>query len=157
VFPPRCDRQHAAAQPPLRDRAGDDGQNPQDLAKAEIVLVGVSRSGKTPLATYLSVLGWRVANVPLIKGFDPPEELFQIERRRVVGLNIEPDQLLIYRKDRQRRMGNPGPDEYTNLASIYEEVEAARRMFRKHGFTVIQVTDRPIEASAARIMALFTM
>jgi len=138
-------------------RTHDDGQNPQDLAKAEIVLVGVSRSGKTPLATYLSVLGWRVANVPLIKGFDPPEELFQIDQRRVIGLNIEPDQLLVYRKDRQRRMGNPGPDEYTNLGSIYEEVEAARRIFRKHGFTVIQVANKPIEASAAQIMALFTM
>jgi regulator of PEP synthase PpsR (kinase-PPPase family) len=137
-------------------RTHDDGQNPQDLAKAEIVLVGVSRSGKTPLATYLSVLGWKVANVPLIKGFDPPEELFQIDHRRVIGLNIEPDQLLIYRKERQRRMGQRGPDEYTNLASIYEEVEAARRVFRKHRFSVIQVTNRPIEANAAQVMEFIT-
>ncbi len=138
-------------------KAHDDGQNPQDLHLAEIVVVGVSRSGKTPLAVYLSVLGWKVANVPLVKGFDPPKELFQIDNRRVIGLNIEPDQLLIYRKKRQLRLDRLRSYEYTNLTSIYEEVEAARRMFQRYKFFSIEVTNKPIEMIADEIIELMTV
>lgn len=85
--------------------AHDDGLRASELPLAEIVLVGVSRSGKTPLSMYLSVLGWKVANVPWIKDIDLPPELLEIDRRRVVALSIEPGQLVAYRQWRQRRLG----------------------------------------------------
>jgi regulator of PEP synthase PpsR (kinase-PPPase family) len=136
--------------------AHDDGQNPQDLQDADIILVGVSRLGKTPLSMYLSVLGWKVANVPFIKGMDLPPELFRIDHRRVIGLGINPDQLLYYRKIRRRRMGRLGPDKYDDPISIEEEIEAARRIFRRHKFSIIDVTNRPIETSADEVIQLIT-
>ncbi|GAB4540811.1 MAG: pyruvate, water dikinase regulatory protein [Anaerolineae bacterium] len=134
----------------------DDGKNPQGWPQAEIVLVGVSRVGKTPLSMYLSVLGWKVANIPLVPGLPPPTSLFQLDRRRVVGLDIEPGQLVIHRQQRQRHLGAPGPSAYTDPQSIYEELEAARRIFQQGGFTVVDVTDKPIETSADEIISRVT-
>lgn len=136
--------------------AHDDGKNPEGWPQADIVLVGVSRVGKTPLSMYLSVLGWKVANVPLVMGLPPPPDLFQLDRRRVIGLNIEPGQLLVHRQQRQRRLGAPGPSAYTDPAAIYEEVEAARQVFRQGGFSIIDVTDKPIETSADEIIERVT-
>jgi regulator of PEP synthase PpsR (kinase-PPPase family) len=136
--------------------AHDDGQNPQALQDADIILVGVSRIGKTPLSMYLSVLGWKVANVPFIKGVDLPPELFTIDHHRVIGLSINPDQLLFYRKVRRRRMGRLGPEEYDDPISIEEEVDAARRIFQRHKFTMIDVTNKPIETSADEVIQLLT-
>jgi len=136
--------------------AHDDGQKPQDLVKAEIVLIGVSRLGKTPLSMYLSVLGWKVANVPFIEGMDLPPELFQIDHLRVIGLIIDPDQLLYYRKSRQRRMGTGTTSKYADLKTIYEEIKAVRRLYQRHGFSIIDVTNKSIEASADEVIALIT-
>ncbi len=136
--------------------AHDDGKNPYDWPLAEMVLVGVSRVGKTPLSMYLSVLGWKVANVPLVMELPPPPELFQLDRRRVIGLSIEPGQLLFHRQQRQRHLGAPGPSAYTDPATIYEEMEAARQVFQRGGFSVIDVTDKPIETSADEIIELIT-
>jgi regulator of PEP synthase PpsR (kinase-PPPase family) len=136
--------------------AHDDGQNPQDLQDADIILFGVSRLGKTPLSMYLSVLGWKVANVPFIKGMDLPSELFTIDHRRIIGLSINPDQLLFYRKARRRRMGRLGPDKYDDPISIDEEIDAARRIFRRHNFSIIDVTNKPIETSADEVIKLIT-
>jgi regulator of PEP synthase PpsR (kinase-PPPase family) len=136
--------------------AHDDGKNPEGWPQADIMLVGVSRVGKTPLSMYLSVLGWKVANVPLVMGLRPPPELFQLDRRRVIGLNIEPGQLLVHRQQRQRRLGAPGPSAYTDPAAIHEEVEAARQVFRRGGFSIIDVTDKPIETSADEIIERIT-
>jgi regulator of PEP synthase PpsR (kinase-PPPase family) len=136
--------------------AHDDGQNRDGWPQAEIVLTGVSRVGKTPLSMYLSVLGWKVANVPLVKGVSPPSELFQLDRRRVIGLSIEPGQLVIHRQQRQSRLGAPGPSAYTDAAAIYEELEAAQQIFQRGGFTVVDVTDKPIETSADEIIERVT-
>jgi regulator of PEP synthase PpsR (kinase-PPPase family) len=136
--------------------AHDDGRRPEGWPLADIILVGPSRVGKTPLGMYLSVLGWKVANVPLVMGLAPPAELFQLDPRRVIGLTIEPGQLLGHRQQRQRRLGAPGPTAYTDPATIYEEVEAARQVFKQGGFSAIDVTDKPIEASADEIIALIT-
>lgn len=134
----------------------DDGKNPHEWPLAEIVLVGVSRVGKTPLSMYLSVRGWKVANVPLLKDVLPPAELFQLDRRRVVGLTIEPGQLVVYREQRQQRLGAPGGSAYTNPAELYEEVEVVRRLCRRGGFAVVDVTDKPIEESADEVIASVT-
>jgi regulator of PEP synthase PpsR (kinase-PPPase family) len=136
--------------------AHDDGRNPNGWPLADVVLVGPSRVGKTPLSMYLSVLGWQVANVPLVMGLAPPAELFQLDPRRVIGLNIEPGQLLGHRQQRQRRLGAPGPTAYTDPAAIYEEIEAARRVFKQGSFSTVDVTDKPIEVSADEIIALIT-
>jgi regulator of PEP synthase PpsR (kinase-PPPase family) len=128
--------------------AHDDGQHSEGWPEAEIVLVGVSRVGKTPLSMYLSVLGWKVANVPLIPGIDPPATLFQLDPRRVIGLLMDPLRLVSHRRERQRRLGAPGLEAYTNLGAVAEEMEAARHLCRSGGFTTIDVTDKPIEASA---------
>jgi regulator of PEP synthase PpsR (kinase-PPPase family) len=134
----------------------DDGKNPQGWPEAEIVLAGVSRVGKTPLSMYLSVLGWKVANVPLVMGVTPPPGLFDLDRRRVFGLTIEAGQLLVHRQQRQRALGAPGPSDYTDPAAIYEELEAARQVCRRGGFSTVDVTDKPIETSADEIVERVT-
>jgi regulator of PEP synthase PpsR (kinase-PPPase family) len=134
----------------------DDGRDPSGWPEAEIVLVGVSRVGKTPTSMYLSVLGWKAANVPLIPEVDPPAALFQLDPRRVIGLSMDPTRLVFHRQERRRRLGAPGLEAYTDLGAVTEEVEAARRLFRRAGFTAIDVTDKPIEASAHDVIALIT-
>lgn len=133
-------------------RAQDDGQNPERWKEAEIVLAGVSRTGKTPLSMYLSFLGWKVANIPIVLGLPPRKELFDLEPGKAVGLTIEPGQLLIHRQHRQKRLGTRGPSNYTDPEKVYEEVEYARLLFRKRGFYIVDVTDKPIETMADEVI-----
>jgi [pyruvate, water dikinase]-phosphate phosphotransferase / [pyruvate, water dikinase] kinase len=130
----------------------DDGQRVRDLELAEIVLVGVSRVGKTPLSMYLATQGWKAANVPLVKGVSPPAELFEIDNRRVVGLTIEPGQLIGHRRARQQRLGTTASTAYTSPEAIFDEVEFARDVFRQGQFVTIDVTDRPIEETAEEVI-----
>ncbi len=136
--------------------AHDDGKDPQGWNQAEIVLAGVSRVGKTPLSLYLSVLGWKVANAPLLPGIPPPQALFELDRRRVIGLTMEAGQLLIHRQIRQNRLGAPGPTFYTDPPAVHQEIQGACRMLKKHGITVLNVTDKPIETTADEVMNLMT-
>lgn len=136
--------------------AHDDGKDPAGWRQAEILLVGVSRTGKTPLSLYLAVLGWKVANYPLVAGVEPPPDLFEIDSKRVIGLTIEPGQLLLHRQQRQMRLGAAGPSLYIDPESIYEEVQAARRLFRRSGFSVLDVTDKPIETIADEVIRLIS-
>ena len=136
--------------------AHDDGQRPHEMYRAEIILAGVSRAGKTPLAMYLSTRGWRTANVPLVPQLDPPDELFAVDPRRVVGLDIDAGQLLAYRQRRQRTLGLRAPSPYTDPEALYEEVAFARRVFQRGGFNIIDITDRPIEESADAVIARVT-
>jgi regulator of PEP synthase PpsR (kinase-PPPase family) len=134
----------------------DDGRNPKDWPQAEIMLVGVSRSGKTPLSMYLSVLGWKVANVPLFTDIPLPPELLQLDRRRLVGLYIEPGQLMAHRQERQKRLGAGSLSDYVDPQQIYDEVETLRKFFRRNGFAIINVTDKSLEESADEVVALVT-
>jgi hypothetical protein len=134
--------------------AHDDGQQPTGWPQADLVLAGVSRSGKTPLSMYLAVLGWKVVNVPLVPEVPPPPELFKLDRRRVVGLTIRPDQLIVFREQRYARLGLAAPIDYIDPRLIGEEVQAALRVFRRGRFAVIDVTDKPIETSADEIIKL---
>ncbi len=131
--------------------AHDDGCHPEGWRQANIVLVGVSRVGKTPISLYLASLGWKVANVPLIGG-EPPPELFQLYRRRVVGLTIDPDQLLVHRRWRERRLKVSLSESYSNPLKLREELEAARRVFLQGGFAVVDITNKPVEVSAKEIL-----
>jgi hypothetical protein len=136
--------------------AHDDGQRPETWTQAEILLLGVSRSGKTPLSLYLSVLGWKVANLPLVPGLELPPELFQVKREKVLGLKIEPGQLLAFRQQRQQRLGVAGASEYTNPERIYAELEYARSIYQRGGFRTIDVTDKPIESAADEIIRMIS-
>jgi regulator of PEP synthase PpsR (kinase-PPPase family) len=131
----------------------DDGRNLQDLDLADVILTGVSRVGKTPLSIYLSVLGWKVANVPLARELPPPPELFSVDRRRVVGLTIDIDILAQHRHWRQLGSAMHG---YTAPDLLEEEILAARRIFRQGGFAVVNVTNKPIEETADQVIALIS-
>lgn len=130
----------------------DDGKNPEGWAQAEAVLVGVSRVGKTPLSVYLAVLGWKVANYPLVPQIPIPKQLFKLDPRRVIGLTIEPGQLIQYRQQRQQRLGVTTTSAYMDPKAVYEEVSEAIKIFRRGGFTIVNMTDKTIELGADEII-----
>ena len=130
----------------------DDGKRVHELAQAEIVLTGVSRVGKTPLSMYLSTMGWKVANIPLVKSLQPPQVLFEIDYRRVIGLTIEPGQLVAFRKRRGQSIGLVSSSAYMAPVELVDELEFAREVFRRGHFTTVDITDKPIEESADEII-----
>lgn len=134
----------------------DDGKNQEGWPQAEVVLVGVSRSGKTPLSVYLAVLGWKVANIPLVPEIPVPQALFDLDPHRVVGLTIDSEQLLMFRRLRQMRLGVQGFTPYTDLEAIQEELHQAQRVFRRGNFHMINMTDKTIEQGADEIIRKLT-
>jgi hypothetical protein len=132
----------------------DDGQHIEELGEAEIVLVGVSRTGKTPLSIFLAYRGWRVANVPLVSGMDLPPEISAMPRRRVVALIANPGRLALLRQSRTDRMG-VRPLGYANLDHVKQEIAYAYEVFDRHrDWPVVDVTNKSIEESAAEILSL---
>jgi regulator of PEP synthase PpsR (kinase-PPPase family) len=123
------------------------------LEAADVVLVGVSRTSKTPLSIYLGYLGWKAANVPVVKGIEPPRELFEIDQSKIVGLTINPERLAEIRADRAKRMGGNNR-RYKDLLEIYEELEEATALHRRLGCPVIEISELSIEETAARIIAM---
>ncbi|MDO9614709.1 MAG: pyruvate, water dikinase regulatory protein [Bacteroidota bacterium] len=130
----------------------DDGLQPQKLHKAEIILTGVSRSGKTPLSVYLAMYGWKVANIPLVNGIDPPKELFEVDPHRVFGLSISPGHLISHRIKRLRSLGNPENANYVDEQLVMKEIRNANFIFEKGGFTILNVSNKPVETSANEIL-----
>ena len=134
----------------------DDGAEPRNLPKSDLVLVGISRTSKTPLSTYLAQRGLKVANVPLVLGIDPPEELAQVDDRKVFGLIIQPDILMRIRQARLKHLGMSNESDYGKRNHIEHEINYAREVFRKHpNWPVIDVTNRAIEETAADIMRIY--
>ena len=131
----------------------DDGVAPQGLKDADIVLVGVSRSSKTPLSMYLGYLGYKTANVPVVKGIAPPKELWEIDPAKVVGLTIDATALAGIRSRRVRDMRS-SKRRYADLNHIYEELEEAEAVHRRLGCPVIEVSNLAIEETARRIIRL---
>jgi hypothetical protein len=135
----------------------DDGRNIHDLDRAEIVLVGVSRTSKTPLSFYLGYRGWKVANVPIILGVDPPKELLNLPRGRAVGLIVRAERLAELRKVRAARMGT-APKGYADLDHIRAEMDYAFRIFElRKDWPLVDVTTKSIEEAAAEIVTLLGM
>ncbi len=130
----------------------DDGLSPERLHQAEIILTGVSRSGKTPLSVYLAMYGWKVANVPLVNGIDPPKELFEIDSQRVFGLNISAGNLISHRIKRLRSLNNTENTNYVDERMVQLEIRNANFIFEKGNFTVLNVSNKPIETSANEIL-----
>jgi regulator of PEP synthase PpsR (kinase-PPPase family) len=129
----------------------DDGVG-RGLHDADIVLVGVSRTSKTPLSIYLGYLGHKAANVPVVKGIEPPKELFDVDPRKIVGLTIDPNRLAEIRKARVRTMGAARNRQYAELLEIYEELEEAAKLHRRLGCPVIDISERSIEETAQRVL-----
>ena len=133
----------------------DDGLSGEGLEDAEIVLIGVSRTGKTPLSMYLGYLGYKTANVPLVRGIQPPANLFRIDASKVVGLTIDPDRLAKIRGRRLRAIGGAGVrDGYAELNRIFEELDEAAAVQRRLGCPVVDVTNIALEEAANRVIDL---
>ena len=130
----------------------DDGLSPAKLHKAEIILTGVSRSGKTPLSVYLAMYGWKVANIPLVNGIQPPEELFKVDPQRVFGLSISPGQLISHRMKRLVSINNTENTNYVDERMVAQEIRNANFIFEKGGFTVLNVSNKPVETTANEIL-----
>jgi regulator of PEP synthase PpsR (kinase-PPPase family) len=132
----------------------DDGKSVHDLDKAEIVLVGVSRTSKTPLSIYLAYRGWRVANVPITLNIEPPVNLFQLPKRRVVGLVVKPERLVELRRARTEHMGIRSLG-YADLDYVRKELTFAYQLFeRRRDWPLVDVTAKPIEEAASEVVAL---
>jgi regulator of PEP synthase PpsR (kinase-PPPase family) len=134
----------------------DDGQGGQDLDRADVVLVGVSRTSKTPTSIYLAHRGVRAANVPLVAGREPPEKLFQLKNVLVVGLTVSPDRLLSIRRNRLLSLNENRESVYVDTDAVREEIIQARRLYERHGWPVIDVTRRSVEETAAAVMNLLS-
>lgn len=130
----------------------DDGQEVRNLHKADIVLVGVSRTSKTPLSMYLAHKGWKVANVPLVGGIEPPAELMQVDPSRVAGLLIDPQRLVELRAARLRNLGQDPRTAYADYDRIEEELQFAKRLFRRHPWVTVNVTGKAVEETANEVL-----
>jgi regulator of PEP synthase PpsR (kinase-PPPase family) len=131
----------------------DDGKEPRNFKKADLVLVGVSRTSKTPLSTLLAQRGLKVANLPLVLGVSPPPELAEAAQDRIVGLTIGIDQLCGIRQARLRGLGMPSETNYAMREHVRRELDFASELFRKHPeWTVVDVTGRAIEETAVIIL-----
>ena len=132
----------------------DDGQRVNELSNAEIVLIGVSRTFKTPLTIYLAVNGWLVGNIPLILGVEPPPILFDLPVGKVFCLTAEPHRLAMLRKVREEYLGG-ATGEYANIDAIRRELSYANRIFNSQpDWPVIRVSNKPIEEIASEILTL---
>lgn len=135
----------------------DDGMRYEELHKAEIVLVGVSRTFKTPLSIYLAFKGWFVANVPIVLGIEPPEELFSLPEGRVICLTNNATNLSTLRHSRLERLGT-GSGDYANPGFVQKELSYAHSVFnRQRNWPVVKVTNKPIEEIASEILAIINV
>lgn len=134
--------------------AHDDGRNPQDLPDADIVLIGVSRTSKTPLSIYLSQQGYKVANIPLDPSTEPPSEVYKVDRTRLFGLMTSAEVLIGIRK---RRIGSANfvAPRYADPEYVYEDLEKSRALMRKLGCIVVHTENRAVEETAQEILRYF--
>ena len=132
----------------------DDGRRTEDLHLADIVLVGVSRTSKTPLSIYLANQGWKVANVPLVLGVEPPRNLFSLPKRKVIALTINPERLVSLREVRAERLKTKRGG-YADLGTIRQEIAYVYELLdRRRDWPLLDMTAKPIEEAAAEIEAI---
>lgn len=132
----------------------DDGKDPRGLLRADIVLLGVSRTSKTPVGLYLAHHRFRVANIPLVPEVELPEELFLLDRSRIVGLTINARKLYEIRQERLKSIGLHGPANYGEMDRIRHELEFARRAFQQLDCPVIDVSNKAVEETANEVLEL---
>ncbi|MBI5025965.1 MAG: kinase/pyrophosphorylase [Nitrospirae bacterium] len=134
----------------------DDGKMPEGLKLADLILAGLSRTGKTPLSTYLAHQGWKVANVPLHSSMDPPEELFRVEQRRIFGLIINVESLVKLREARLKQLGLAPYAKYADPVTVADEIEWCKDFFKQNPrWRVLDISNRAIEETAASILRAY--
>jgi regulator of PEP synthase PpsR (kinase-PPPase family) len=136
--------------------AHDDGQSSWDYNEADVILVGVSRTSKTPTCIYLANRGIKAANVPIVPDFPVPPELLAAKRPLVIGLTKDPNQLIQVRRNRLRMLSQQEETDYVDPDLVRKEVLQARRLCGQHGWPIIDVSRRSIEETAATIMQMLT-
>lgn len=133
----------------------DDGQkNDRDIAKADVILVGVSRTSKTPTCIYLANRGVKAANVPYVPGIPFPEKIIELKKPMFVALTAAPERLIDIRRNRLQQLGEIRSTDYLDEERVQEEVREARRFYNRMGWPIIDVTRRSIEETAAEILGL---
>lgn len=134
--------------------AHDDGQLPQDLNTADIVILGISRTSKTPTSIYLAQRGYKTANLPLVPSIELPAHLTEPHTAFVVGLVASPERIAEIRRNRVQLLADRNLDDYVDRAQIANEIAYSRRLCAKHGWPVIDVTRKSVEETAATIISL---
>ncbi|GGZ37563.1 phosphoenolpyruvate synthase regulatory protein [Echinicola pacifica] len=134
----------------------DDGRSLASLQKADIVLIGVSRTSKTPLSIYLAYHNYLVVNIPLVSVHSIPAHIFKISPKKIIGLTIHPDRLSQIRTERNTNMGVAGDSAYADMHQILEELELADSLMKKLGCPIIDVSNKAVEETAEIIMKLTT-
>jgi [pyruvate, water dikinase]-phosphate phosphotransferase / [pyruvate, water dikinase] kinase len=133
----------------------DDGQLPDDLDTADVVLVGVSRTSKTPTSIYLANRGVKTANIPLVPGMSVPPQLDKVKQALVVGLTASPERIVQIRQNRLLGLkAHRDDDQYIDRQAVAEEIAFSRRLCAKHNWPIIDVTRRSIEETASAVIAL---
>jgi [pyruvate, water dikinase]-phosphate phosphotransferase / [pyruvate, water dikinase] kinase len=133
----------------------DDGHLPADLDEADVILVGVSRTSKTPTAVYLANRGVKTANIPLVPGVPPPTTLNSARRALIVGLVATPERIVQIRQNRLLSLNADDDTSYVDREAVAEEIAASRRLFARNSWPMIDVTRRSIEETAAAILDLY--
>jgi [pyruvate, water dikinase]-phosphate phosphotransferase / [pyruvate, water dikinase] kinase len=132
----------------------DDGRNPDDLNQADLVLVGVSRTSKTPISIFLAYRGWRVANVPIVAQLEPPAALAGVERRKIIALTIQIERLIMLRQVRANRMARGFSLDYASRSHIQQDLDWAELIIRQERWPAVDVTNKSIEEASAEIIDL---
>jgi [pyruvate, water dikinase]-phosphate phosphotransferase / [pyruvate, water dikinase] kinase len=132
----------------------DDSMGLSTLDQAEAVILGVSRTTKTPVSIYLSYRGWKVSNIPIILDYPIPSEVFEIDQRKVLALTVKPSRLQLIRLERQMRLKNAEMDNYTDAEIVKTEVNYALDLYRKYSYPVIDVSYKSIEETATDVMRI---
>jgi [pyruvate, water dikinase]-phosphate phosphotransferase / [pyruvate, water dikinase] kinase len=133
----------------------DDGQSVQTLNEADVVLVGVSRSSKTPLSIFLSMRGWRVANIPIVLGVPPPKKLYEIDQSRIVAVTIDAPYLAEIRRNRLQALGQTPDGEYADLDKVQEELAYFRKIVRGgYPWPIVNISGKSVEEAAKEVIAV---
>ncbi|WXR61567.1 pyruvate, water dikinase regulatory protein [Peptostreptococcaceae bacterium AGR-M142] len=135
----------------------DDGKDPRGLKKADLVILGISRTSKTPLSMYLANKNIKVANIPLVPEAVLPKEVFEIPKKRIVGLTNSPEKLNSIRRERLKALGLSGEANYASMQRILDEIDYAEKIMRKIGCPIIDVSDKAIEETAGIIIDILKM
>lgn len=130
----------------------DDGKDPRGILKSDIVLLGISRTSKTPLSMYLANKNIKVANVPLVPEIPIPKEVFEIDPKKIIGLTNTPEKLNSIRQERLKALGLSGNANYANLERILQELDYSEKIMKKAGCPVIDVSNKAIEETAGIIL-----
>ncbi|MFZ3130627.1 MAG: pyruvate, water dikinase regulatory protein [Desulfosporosinus sp.] len=132
----------------------DDGKDSRGVFYADVVLIGVSRTSKTPLSMYLALKGLKAANIPLVPEVNPPEELFSISPKKVIGLTLQPELLNSIRTERLKTLGLGAGSDYANLERIVQELKYGQSVMKRLGCPIVDVTSKAVEEIASIVLEI---